>query len=925
MRPVARSFAAPSHRLAWTVALASALVVALALTVTSAARADRGFAGRFSADANGGITIAANTLESCPESAAGCADARSATGSALNNNDFAMQYVDADSERATFDSSSSRLELPAGARVLFAGLYYGARTDPGTRGARPRDATPEALRTVELKAPGDAAYTRLGERGSTLDQSTEIKGSYQAFHDVTDLVAQAGAGEYTVADVQAATGVDRYAGWSLVVAYEAPGDPPRNLTVFDGLQSVTRGQPAVTIPISGFRTPLSGPVRTQLGFVAYEGDLGSGGDGAALDGKPLSDAVNAPNNFFDSGISVDGRPVQSKTPDYRNQLGFDAKLVRADGILTNGATGADISLRTSLEQYLPGVVTFATDLYAPDVHATKAVEDLTRPGELAQAGDRLRYTITYRNTGAEPAQDLIATDPLPDGVTLVPGSLRIAGVTAPGDAPTDLAGDDLGEYDPGTRTVRFFLGAGASADHGGALANAPAPGSESTVSFEVEVDPSPTAHELVNGARASFRAPSLGRSVTAISDPARIEVRPTEHQPPEADVAVDEHETDAATPIGGEVLDAVTVTDRGPDDASDEHVDVTAPTGTTITDVSTDDGSCHVQGSNASCELPHLDAGGSAQIDLIEQVPVADESAGAVTDATVTSPRLDQDAADNTARASAPAPGPVLPAADDADLRTSVDASPGQVALGGLATDTVRVDNRGPGTATGIVIDGALSVPADAISLRAPGLRCGDPRTLRCTLARLRAGGSATVRLRWRPLRAGRLIESVQASSASDDPRPANDAAAATTVVRARPARLQLSESVLPRVVRAGRTVTISLRVRNATRVPARRVTVCLRLPSALSLTSGAGARVGSGRVCWTLAHVDGDRSRELTIVARVSARTAPGTELHVPSQLTGANVPDRTAQGTIDVRGHFAVCPAASPSAAAGRLRTDC
>ena len=37
-------------------------------------------------------------------------------------------------------------------------------------------------------------------------------------------------------------------GWALVVAYEAFGDPPRNLTVFDGLQSVTQSKSALTIP-----------------------------------------------------------------------------------------------------------------------------------------------------------------------------------------------------------------------------------------------------------------------------------------------------------------------------------------------------------------------------------------------------------------------------------------------------------------------------------------------------------------------------------------------------------------------------------------------------------------------------------------------------------------------------------------------------
>jgi uncharacterized repeat protein (TIGR01451 family) len=918
MRNVARSLrVAPSRRIASTVALATLVV---ALTLTAGARADRGFARRFSADANGSVTIAANTLETCPESASGCAQARAGTGSLLNNNDFAMQYVDVDGDTKTFDSSSARLVLPAGARVLFAGLYDGARTDAGTRGTKARDATSDALRTVDIKAPGEAGYTRLGPSGSTLDQSSDIAGAYQVFHDVTDLVRRAGAGDYTLADVQAGTGVDRYAGWALVVAYEAPGDPPRNLTVFDGLQSVTRGKSAATIPISGFRTPLSGPVRTQLGFVSYEGDRGSSGDSASLDGRPLGD----PTNFFDSDISVDGQPVHSKSPDYLNQLGFDAKLARADGFLPNGASGADIALRTTLEQYLPGAVTFATDLYAPDVHATKTVENLTDPGKPARADDRLRYTITYRNTGAEAADNFVATDQLPDGVTLVPGSLRIAGIAPPGNAPSDLAGDDLGEYDPGTRTVRFLLGAGATPDSGGALATAPNPGSEATVSFEVEVDPSTTAEELVNSAHANFRAPSLDRSLSAISDPARIEVAPTEHPTPDANVAVDEHETDAATPTGGEVLDAVTITDHGPDQASDEHVEIVAPDGATITDVVTDDGSCTISGAHASCELPHLDDGASAQIDVTEDVPVADEAAGAVTEATITSPRLDEDAADNTASASAPPPGPVLPAADDADLHTSVVSKPGEIPLGGLVTDTVRVDNHGPGTATGIVIDGALSLPAEPVTLHAPGLRCGDPRTLHCSLRRLRPGGSAIVRLRWRPRRAGRLTESVQASSDNDDPRPGNDEAAATTVVRAGAARLQLRERVRPRVVRTGGTLKISLTIANPTDVPARHVSVCLGLPRALTVASAPGARSAGRRLCWTLGRVVGRRSRLVTVVARVALHTAPATQLQIPARLTGANVPMREAAGTVDVRGRFAVCPSGLASRS-GRLRADC
>ena len=147
-----------------------------------------------------------------------------------------------------------------------------------------------------------------------------------------------GSGTYTVANVQSATGEDRYAGWALVVAYEAAGDPPRNLTVFDGLQSVTQGKSALTIPVSGFQTPLSGPVRTRLGFVAYEGDLGRPGTARPSTARPSPTPLNPSNNFFNSTISVDGRNRHRKNPGYVNQLGFDAKLIGINGILANGAT-----------------------------------------------------------------------------------------------------------------------------------------------------------------------------------------------------------------------------------------------------------------------------------------------------------------------------------------------------------------------------------------------------------------------------------------------------------------------------------------------------------------------------------------------------------------------------------------------------------
>ena len=100
---------------------------------------------------------------------------------------------------------------------------------------------------------------------------------YNAFANVTALVQAAGAGTYSVANVQAGRVGDRYAGWTLVVAYQDPGQPPRNLTVDDGFVTVSSGTPPITIPVSGFRTPPSGAVNTTLGFVGLRGRLGADG------------------------------------------------------------------------------------------------------------------------------------------------------------------------------------------------------------------------------------------------------------------------------------------------------------------------------------------------------------------------------------------------------------------------------------------------------------------------------------------------------------------------------------------------------------------------------------------------------------------------------------------------------------------------
>ncbi len=100
------------------------LLVSL-LALPSAASADREFTPRFSANVPGDVIMASNTLMTCPPSAANCAAARA--GGSFNNNVFAGQLVDVDDDPTTANSSRAQLDVPSGATVLFAGLYWGAR------------------------------------------------------------------------------------------------------------------------------------------------------------------------------------------------------------------------------------------------------------------------------------------------------------------------------------------------------------------------------------------------------------------------------------------------------------------------------------------------------------------------------------------------------------------------------------------------------------------------------------------------------------------------------------------------------------------------------------------------------------------------------------------------------------------------------
>lgn len=548
------------------------LIVGAIAPAGAAAVVELPFVARYSANEQGAIWVTGSTLMTCPAAAANCAASQSGTamGAALNNNGFAMAQVDVDADPATFNSSSSTFAPPAGHEVLFAGLYFGGRVTAGAGGTPAPN--PAARGTALLETAASGTYVPVS--GAVAD-STAVAGAYVAFADVTALVRAGGAGRYGVANVQSGTGPDRFAGWSLVVVYRDQAQPLRSLTVFDGLATIQQGDPPLAIGVSGFRTPLSGPVRTSVGIVAYEGDRGSAGDRLALDGQLLGDAANPATNVFNSSVSFEGtNTLSQRIPAYVNGLGFDSDRIVADGVLGNGATSATLQASTTLDQYLIQVATLTTALSAPRLEVAKSVADLN--GGDVQPGDVLRYAVTTRNSGDDAAAGVRLQDAVPAATALVPGSL-----TGPGGA---AAADG--------RSVGFDVGALV-------------PGASATVGFDVVVDAgAPDEFVIGNVASASGFGATAGRPVAAVSP----QVTSIVQRPPfEASLTVTPEKPVAGKPVVAEV----TVTNRLSRPVEDVVVSVSVPGADLLS--ARPGGSCTVA-DVARCTVGTLDPGEQASL-----------------------------------------------------------------------------------------------------------------------------------------------------------------------------------------------------------------------------------------------------------------------------------------------------------------------
>jgi uncharacterized repeat protein (TIGR01451 family) len=815
--------------------LATLLLAALCALAPSAL-ADRGFTARFATNDTGDIASVANTLMTCPAGSrtgnVSCATTQGVSPTSSSNdsynNNYDMTYVDVDSDGSTFDSSTANQSLPSGAQVLFAGLYWGGDWSTGDTAAP----NASARDTVKLKLPGSSSYTTL--TADTLDDSTLNVGRYQAFKNVTTLVQalpSGGNGTYAVANVQAGMGTDHYAGWTLVVAYRDTTQPARNLTVFDGLKTIRPSDAPTDIPVSGFLTPPAGQVKTEIGFVTWEGDHGLVGDTASLNGHVLSDAQHPASNFFDSRISRDGVLYTDRNPAYANALGIDSSYTDADGDVPNSATSATIRVTTSGDQYLPGVITFATEIYAPKIDQTKTVVDAN--GGSVEQGDTLTYTIAGTNNGQDGASGFIVRDPIPANTTYVPGSIKLTDVVAPtATAATDAAGDDRAEFDPTNGRVVARLGTGSSVTAGGNIA----PTKSYSVTFKVKVN-GPQANQvpqgttITNTATSSFFSQATNTPLTATSAAAVTVKAP--------DLKITKTRTGAAIVAGGSTQYTLAVANVG--DATTQGtvtVSDTLPAGLTATAISASGWACSsVPTAAVTCTRADAVAAGASYPDIVLSVAVDGGFTGSAANTATVAGGGDANLGNNSSTDTSPS-------SQSADVGIVKTASANAIDIGDEVTYTLTATNHGASTATSVSISDPL--PGALTYVSSTGGCTIDPPSgvITCPVGTLHKDETATVTITARAESdgAGTSVRNTAAVSAQQvDPVPGNNTSSATVAVSGPDLAVTktLDSPVAPRT---GDTVNYTVTVRNNGPSTATAVVLMDALPAGLTgVTSDGG------------------------------------------------------------------------------------
>lgn len=371
------------------------------------------------------------------------------------------------------NASSSNLGLPLGSQVLYAELIWG-----GLYQSQNANISNLINNAVTLTING-TNYSVVPDATTSQDflipsqgQSFTI-GFYVRSANVTNLVQSMMNGVYQVSQVPSLiiandnqTSQTNHAGWTLAVVYANPTHALRNLTLWVGGAVVGPSAPVTDVTLSGFQTPTVLPIEGKVFLSSQEGDAVLTGDqflfGPSTSELSVMSGPNNPaNNFFASQINdVNGILDTTGTFGDRNAIaqtatntlacrqGWDITAIDVSNKLNTSQTTAVFRFTSSGDLYVPNALAIQVDALGASLQVVKSVDNTVKV-----VGDNINYTITIQNTGELEASNVLVKDLLPEGLTLVDGSIEVDGVVQPNTFPISIASIAGGQ----TVTIKYSL------------------------------------------------------------------------------------------------------------------------------------------------------------------------------------------------------------------------------------------------------------------------------------------------------------------------------------------------------------------------------------------------------------------------------------------------------------------------------------
>ncbi|WMJ80619.1 CARDB domain-containing protein [Clostridium sp. MB40-C1] len=224
----------------------------------------------------------------------------------------------------------------------------------------------------------------------------------------------------------------------------------------------------------------------------------------------FKDQIPQGTSFVSGSVTINGMPDVGANP----EAGFNIGTINPGETILVSFT-VKIELRPTPPQVVNVAVVdynFIVDPTRPPIEKSDTSNEVVTQVEIVQVdvlksadktfvikGDTITYTVIITNSSTIPVNDVVFTDPIPDGTSFVPGSVTINGNLAGGNPSTGI---NLGTLDSG-ETVK--------------------------VSFKVKVDFVPCPPRILNKAFVSFNY-VLGDNIieeTVESNSSIIDIGPT--------------------------------------------------------------------------------------------------------------------------------------------------------------------------------------------------------------------------------------------------------------------------------------------------------------------------------------------------------------------------------------------------------------